>query len=199
MEEHLKAARRLVSYVTSTHDQFLAITPEPVDSYVEAYCDSDFAGDPDTRRSVTGFVIFFCGVAVAWRSKAQKLVTLSSSEAEYVALTDCIKDIIFVRNLLQSIQWKIQGPIVVHVDNIGAIFIANNFSAEGRTKHIDTRLHFIRDLIEQEIVTIKYVRSHDNVADIFTKNVDGATFDRHKTRFVCELTGEVLALTTTPH
>lgn len=199
MEEHLKAARRLVSFVTSTHDQFLAITPEPVDTYVEAYCDSDFAGDPDTRRSVTGFVIFFCGVAVAWRSKAQKLVTLSSSEAEYVALTDCIKDIIFVRNLLQSIQWKIQGPIVVHVDNIGAIFIANNFSAEGRTKHIDTHLNFIRDLIEHEIVTIKYVRSHDNVADIFTKNVDGATFDRHKTRFVCELTGEVLALTTTPH
>jgi hypothetical protein len=180
MEEHLKAARRLVSFVSNTQNQFLSIAPEPVDSYVEAYCDSDFAGDPATRRSVTGFAIFFCGVAVAWRSKAQKLVTLSSSEAEYVALTDCVKDVIFIRNLLQTIQWKIDDTIVVHVDNIGAIFIANNFSAEGRTKHIDTRLHFVRDLIDQSIITIKYVRSHDNVADIFTKNVDGATFDRHK-------------------
>ena len=135
-------------------------------------------------------------MAIYWRSKAQKLVTLSSSEAEYVALTDCVQELIFVRNLLYSIQVKYGETIVVHVDNMGAIFIANNFSATGRTKHIDTRLHFVRELVEDGTITIKYVRSMDNVADIFTKNVDGATFHRLQKRFVCEISGEALALRT---
>lgn len=194
MEEHLKAAKQVVSYVLTTQEEYLSMKPDVGETYVEAYRESDFSGDPDTRRSVTGFVVLFCGVAVSWRSKAQRLVTLSSTVAEYVALTNCVQEVLFLRELLLSLQVEFTQEIVVHVDNIGAIYLMKNFSTTGRTKHIETRLHFIRELVEQGTIAIKFVRSSDNIADIFTKNVECATFDSHKLRFTCDISGEELLL-----
>lgn len=124
IEEHLKAAKHAVSYVLTTQQEYLSIKPDVGETYVEAYCDSDFLGDPDTWRSVTGFVVLFCGVDVSLRSKAQRLVTLSCTETEYVTLTDCVQEVLILRELLLSLQVEFTQEIVVHVDNIGAIFLA---------------------------------------------------------------------------
>mgnify|MGYP003509177695 FL=1 len=97
-----------------------------------------------------------------------------------------------VRNLLLSIGITVELPALLFVDNVGAIFIAKKASTKGRTKHKDIRFHFVRELIEDNIIEIKFVKSDDNTADIFTKNTSRATFLKHRERCVCDLTGEDL-------
>ena len=102
-----------------------------------SYCDSDWAGDPESRISVTVFIIHFLGVPICWRSKAQKGVTLSSSEAEYVAMSEAVKEIRFIFYLLTSMLIEVKFPIIVRCDNVGAIFMAENLSSGVYTKHAD--------------------------------------------------------------
>ena len=108
-----------------------------------SYCNSDWAGDAETRISVTGFIIYLLGVPICWRSKGQKGVTLSSSEAEYAAMSEAVKENRFVYYLLENLGISVKLPINVRIDNIGAIFMVENASSGVRTRHIDTRYHFI--------------------------------------------------------
>ena len=101
---------------------------------VLAYSDSDFGGDKETRISITGFILYLMGVPISWQSKGQKSVTLSSSEAEYVALSEAAKEIKFVYQLLTGMGMKVKLPIVVCVDNLGAVFMSENVLVSQRTK-----------------------------------------------------------------
>ena len=96
------------------------------------YTNSDYAGDKTTRIRVTGYILFFMGVPIIWKSKSQKSFTLSSSEAEYVVLSEAAKEIKFVHQLLLSIGIQVKLPIVVRVDNVGAIFMSKNTSTSGQ-------------------------------------------------------------------
>ena len=102
-----------------------------------AFSDSDYAGDPETRVSIAGFLLYFMGVPISWKSKGMKSVTLSSTEAEFVALSEAAKEVRFVYQVLESVGIKVKLPIVVRVDNIGAIFMSNNVAISQRTKHVD--------------------------------------------------------------
>jgi len=153
---------------------------------MKAFCDSDYAGDKDTRISVTGFVIYVMGALIAWRSRGQKSVTLSSSEAEYVALSEVCTEIMFMKQILDFLKVEVKLPIVVHVDNVGAIYLASNATTSQRTRHIDVRYHFVRDYVEDGIVKIVFVRSEDNDADAFTKNVGKETYSRHTSKYMGE-------------
>jgi hypothetical protein len=178
---HLKDMYRVIKYVLETRERGLRLKPKKLGKWViEAYCDSDFAGDRDTRRSVTGYAIYLNGTLIAWKSRSQKNVTLSSTEAEYVAISEACTAIMYVVHLLKSINCKIEFPITLHVDNMGAIFLANNASTS-RTRHIDTRYHYVRELTEESNPTIKivYCKSSENKADIYTKNVAQDTLNGH--------------------
>ena len=91
-----------------------------------AFSDSDYAGDSDTRKSVSGYVIYLCGVPISWRSKAQRSVTLSSTEAEWIALSEVAKEVLFIAQILKSMGIKIETPIIIRVDNTAAIFLSKN-------------------------------------------------------------------------
>ena len=93
---------------------------------LEAFSDSDFANDKETRISVYGYVIYFCGVPVTWKSKSMRSAVLSTTEAEYVAISEVVKEITFIYQLLESMDVKVPLPIKVRVDNISAIWLANN-------------------------------------------------------------------------
>ena len=93
---------------------------------LEAFSDSDFANDKETRISVYGYVIYFCGVPVAWKSKSMRSVVLSTTVAEYVVISKVVKEIKFIYQLLESMDVKVPLPIKVRVDNIGAIWLVNN-------------------------------------------------------------------------
>ena len=146
---------------------------------LKGYCDSDFAGDTDTRRSVSGFVIYLCGAAISKRSKGQKSVTLSSTEAEYMAVSELATEILYVAGILKFLGIPVEYPIIVNVDNIGAVYLAKNATTGNRTKHIDTRYHFVREYVEDGIIKVRFVRSEENHADIFTKNLNSEKFDKH--------------------
>ena len=173
---------RVMKFVMGSKDLGLKICPnmeEPMWN-LKVYTDSDYAGDKDTRKSVTGYVIYLQGVAISWKSKAQKSVTLSSSEAEYVALAEAGKEIKFVVQVLESLKISVELPIVVKVDNIGAIHMSENPSTGNRTKHVDVKYHYIREMVIDEFVKIMFVRTDDNHADIFTKNVSADVLLRHR-------------------
>ena len=169
---HWKALLRAIKYTLDT--QFLALRIKPKKEEqsfsLEGYSDSDYAGDKDTRISVYGYIIFYNGAPISWKSKSGKSVTLSSTEAEYFAMSEVVKEIMFAKQVLESMGIAVQLPIIVRVDNVGAIYLSKNFALSQRTKHIDIRRHFVREYVEDDIVKIIFVKSELNRADPFTKN-----------------------------
>jgi ribosomal protein L24 len=153
---------------------------------IKSYSDSDYCADKETRRSITGFIVYLMGVPISWKSKGQRGVVLSTTEAEYVAISETVREIKFIIQILESMALIIEYPVIVHVDNVGAIFLANNRTTGERTKHVDIRHHFVREYIEDGMVKIMFVRSRHNDADIFTKNLPGDSYERHVGKFTSE-------------
>ena len=151
---------------------------------ITGYSDADYAGDKDTRRSISGLVIYLCGIPIMWKSKGQKAVTLSSTKSEYYALSELCSEIIFVKQILEFLEVEIEYPIIVKVDNVGAMFLANNPVLSQRTKHILVWQHFIREFVEDGIIKVIFVKSKNNDADIFTKNLSKELFEKHKKRII---------------
>jgi hypothetical protein len=135
-----------------------------------AHCDSDCSGDRDTRLSVAGFVIHPLGAPIAWKSRAQRSVSLSSAEAECRAISEARAEIMCIKQVLEFLGQKVKLPIVVHVGGVGATHLANNATAAGRMKHVDVRHHCVREHTEDGIAKIVFMKSEDNRSDIHTKN-----------------------------
>ena len=173
-EGHMKAMYRVVKYVLDTKEWRFKMNT----SYdykegwrVEAYSDSDYAGDRDTRRSVSGYIITINGCVVSWRSRGQKSVTLSSSEAEFVAASEAVTEMKYIKQVLEGIGEKIDLPMKLKMDNVGAIYMAKNQAPGQRSKHVDIRYNYVKELVENKELEVEFVKSENNLADIFTKNV----------------------------
>ena len=184
----IKEMRRVIKYVLDTRDYGLKIDPvlQGTNGFfdLQTYCDSDFAGDKETRISVAGYVMYLCGAPISWRSKAMKHVTLSSSEAEYVSLSEAAKEVKFIVQLIESMGIDVEKPVVIRVDNIGAIFMANNVTTSPRTKHIDVRYRYVTEFIDNGLVTIKFVKTEENDSDGFTKNLSGDLHEKHQMKMM---------------
>ena len=139
-----------------------------------------------SRKSVYGYVTYYCGAPISWKSKSGDSVTLSSTEAEYYASSETAKELLFIHNLIISMEKNLELPIIMNVDNTGAIYLANNFTTGPRTKHIDIRAHFVRELIINGILKVVFVKSEDNATDIFTKNVSEDLFVKHSNKLMDE-------------
>ena len=126
------------------------------------------------------------GVLLTWRSKSQRSVMLSSSEAEYMELSEAAEEIKFIYQLLQSIGIEIELPIRVRVDNIGAIFMSKNTSTSGCTKHVNVRYRYINEMVLDGFLKIQFVKTKENVADIFTKNVSSETYKKLTPAFLAQ-------------
>ena len=111
---------------------------------------------------------------------------LSSSEAEYVALSEAAKEIKFIYQILVTMGIKVKTPITVKVDNVGAMFMAENKNTNQRTRHIDIRYNFIREFIEDGFLKIIFVKTADNISDGMTKNISGDLYEKHSPKLVCE-------------
>jgi hypothetical protein len=185
-----KELKRVTKFVLDTKTMGLKIHPKLTTDISEweivVYTDSDWAGDKDTRISVTGFIVFMLSVPILWKSKGQRSVALSSSEAEYYALSEAAKDIRFVAQILLTMGIPVRLPIVVRVDNVGAIFMSENVSASSRTKHIDIRYNFVREFVADKFIKIIFVRTEENISDVFTKNVSGDIYEKHCKEFIAD-------------
>jgi hypothetical protein len=181
-EGAFKEMCRVIKFVLDTRDFGLFLFPEALNNdgswHLTMYSDSDWAGDPENRRSISGYILFLMGCPLVWKSKQQSSVTLSSTEAEFVALSEAAKEIKFVTQVLESIGITVQYPVVIYVDNVAAIFMSENVTATHRTRHIDTRFHFVHDFVEDGLILFRFVRTEDNKGDPFTKNVKSEIYDK---------------------
>jgi hypothetical protein len=145
-----------------------------------AYSDADFAANVDDRRSTTGVLLILNGGPISWKSQRQSCVSLSTTESEYVAAAAAAKDVVWMRRLLQDLGCDQAKPTLLFCDNRSAIKLVRNPQFHQRTKHIDVKFHFIRDLQDERVVDVVYVSTENQLADLFTKGLDGPRFRKLK-------------------
>jgi len=131
--------------------------------------------DINDCHSITGYFFKLAGSSVSWLSRAQKTVALSSTEAEYMAISDCCWQAMWITNLFEEIDFPI-SLITSCGDNQGSLFISSNPVQEKWTKHIDIRYHYIWECIEDNKVSVVFISGSDNLADMFTKNLNHLKF-----------------------
>ena len=144
---------------------------------IEAYCDSDWAGDKADGKSTSGCVLRFNGDVMNWLSKKQTSVAMSSAEAEYIAAAEATKELLWYRSWISEVLYEYVTGII-HCDNQAAIILTQNDTIHERSKHIRLRYHFIRDEMKKEHVTIQWVKSANNQVDILTKPLETGVFKR---------------------
>jgi len=178
-EQHWKALYRFVGNLKENKDNIKVTYRRPKELRIVGNVDSDYATNKTNRRSVTGCIITLGGGTIMnWFSQTQRSTTLSSTEAEYCALATGAQDFVFQTMLLEEIT-GVRKPAILLEDNTGAIFLLKNQQVGARTKHIDVRHHFIRELHEDGSLIVKYTESEDNEADIMTKNVVVLLLKKH--------------------
>ncbi|KAM7485260.1 hypothetical protein LguiA_001269 [Lonicera macranthoides] len=172
---HMEAALRVVRYLKNAPGQGLLFSSSN-DFKIRAYCDSDWAGCPLTRRSTTGYCIFLGSSLISWRSKRQKTVSLSSAEAEYRAMTGTCCELAWLRYLLKDLGLADHESAFLYCDNKAALHIAANPVFHERTRHIEMDCHYIRDKIQDGSIITKHVNSKHQLADVFTKALGKENF-----------------------
>lgn len=167
-EMHLQAVKRILRYLRGT-TEFGIIYRKGDEGKLRAYADSDYAGDVDDRKSTSGFVFMLGTGAVSWSSKKQPVVTLSTTEAEFIAAASCACQGVWLRRILGNIGLEQVTSTVIYCDNNSAIKLSKNPVLHGRSKHIDVRFHFLRDLTRDGVVELVYCNTQEQIADIMTK------------------------------
>lgn len=183
---HINAMYRVMRYMLDTPKRGLLLKPtgtwngDPNYEFtILGRSDADWAKDPDTRRSVSGYKTFLEGAPVAYKCAGQRFVTNSSAESELGAATACAQDMLFVMRVLESMGLKVKLPMILEVDNKGAIDWVNSWTVGGRMRHIDVRHAFLRDLREDGLIEVKWISGLENSSDILTKNLPGPAFEKH--------------------
>ncbi|KAF0726646.1 hypothetical protein Ae201684P_013689 [Aphanomyces euteiches] len=176
-DTHWKQAQRVLKYLKGSKSASLEIDGrgQVGDLQLSAYCDADFANGED-RKSISGYVVMYGSCVLSYRSRKQTIVALSTAEAEYIALADCVKELLWFSELLEELGFP-QKTILVHCDNQSAIAIAKNSGQHERTKHISTKYHFVRDNVEKEVIKLQYCPSKMMIADILTKAIPREQFE----------------------
>ena len=167
-ELHMKVAKRALRYLKGSINYGIFYKRGGAEELM-AFTDSDYAGDVEDRRSTSGHVFLMGAGAVAWSSRKQPLVTLSTTEAEFVAAAACACQAIWMRRILKMIGYSQESSTTVRCDNSSAIKLSKNPVMHGRSKHIDVRYHFLRDLTKDGVVELVHCGTQDQVADIMTK------------------------------
>lgn len=170
-KEHWQAMKRIFRYLRGTSNIGL-IYGSDTQCLVTGFSDSDYAGDVDSRRHMTGYVFTLGGSVVSWKATLQSTVTLSTTEVKYMALTEAAKEGIWLKCLIGDLGLH-HDQAIVYCDSLSAICLAKDQVHHERSKHIDVRYHFLRN--EKRIKVMK-VGITDNPADMFTKLVPHSKF-----------------------
>lgn len=181
-QQHWKAAIRVLRYLKSTKSVGIQYGVESKDVKVSAFSDANWASNKDDRRSVSGVMVMINGSPVIFKSRTQHNVSLSTAEAEYVALSLCVQEVLWLKHLLGEMGVEIKAPVPVFEDNQGAIAIAKNEGYQSRAKHIDIRYHFIREHVKAKVIDLQYVESKSQQADFLTKPIATKQFQHLLTK-----------------
>ena len=190
---HKKEMNRVIRWVLDTPNIGLKMDPQferdgegNVIWKMSGICDATWGSSKEDGRSVSGYILYFMGVPISFKSKQQQLVTLSSCKAEYVGISELVKEILFANQLLDYFGLDLELTVKVFVDNQSAIqMVCNNRSGTG-TKHVSCRYHFVREL-HGSVLELIYVESEKNEADMMCKNPTEEVFNRHTPKLVEEV------------
>ena len=179
--DHWIAVKRIFRYLNGSRDMKInyGLKPKhPIPNnhgYTSfdpfAFCDSDWAGDLDQRHSTYGYVFVLNGGPVTWTTRTQKSIAMSTTEAEYVALSETARESIWICRLITDLGHQLDGPIMIRSDNQGAIALSKNPELHKRTKHIEIRYHFIRQQIANDSVMVLFTPTNEQPADMLTKSL----------------------------
>jgi hypothetical protein len=177
--KHWIASKRILRYLKGTAKLGLKYSNNRNDDSITltAYCDADWAGDIDDRKSTTGFVIKINDCTVHWGSKRQTTVALSSAEAEYMSISQTAAELKWFISFSTELNLLTNKTAVLFCDNQSAIAISENDKSHNRTKHIDIRHHFVRDLVKSKQIELKWIESNQQQADILTKSLSVKQFE----------------------
>ncbi|BAH92510.1 Os04g0196500 [Oryza sativa Japonica Group] len=189
-EDHLAAVRRILRYVAGTRCWGIRFGPGARCALpmLVGYSDSDLAGDPDERKSTSGQIFFINGGPVTWQSSKQKVVALSSCEAEYIAAAAATCQGVWLARLLAEVLGdEITAPLL-KVDNQSTISLIKNPVHHDRSKHIDVKYHYIRECAEKKLIEMMFVGTAEQLGDIFTKSLGRTRFQELRSKIgVCSL------------
>ena len=174
-EEHFAYAKGILHYLRSTAARGIKFKDDDVT--LKGYCDSDYAADPDKRRSTGGYVFIITGGAISWASKLLPTVATSTLEAEYMSAAWAAKEALWLRKLMATFEGKVQ-PCKLFCDNQGALALMRNPTCHQRAKHIDVGHHFIRERVARGEISVEYCPTSDMVADVLTKALVKSKHDK---------------------
>ena len=173
-----KAVLRVLIYLRGTAEVGIRFTGD--DLRVYGYSDADWAGDLDSRRSTTGYVIYAAGEPIAWQSKLQSTIAVSTMEAEYMAAFGAIQELIWTKGVLSEMGFDYIDPMILHMDAQSAIALAKNPTHHKRSKHIDIKYHWLREhTYENGTVELKHCATENMVADVMTKALATELHETH--------------------
>jgi hypothetical protein len=173
-KDHLDKALYICRYLVGTQNYRLTYDGAS-EQGLNATTDSNWASDATDRRSQSGYFVKLAGGLISWTSRAQKTIALSSTEAEYMALSDCSRQVVWMHTLMGELGYNLQ-PIPICGDNQGSIFITSNPVTEKRSKHIDIRYHYVREVVNRRLAKIYFIDGDENPADLLTKNLGSVKF-----------------------
>jgi hypothetical protein len=179
---HWTAAKRVLRYLKGTKDKGIMYS-QPTDTssshnHITGYSDASFANNYD-RTSVSGYAFVAAKGVITWGSKKQNIVSLSSTEAEYVCLSDAAREANWLRNLYQEMGFPEEESTLIYGDNQSALAIAENPCYHKRTKHFDIKHHYIRDQVQRGVMKLQYLPTTQMTADIFTKALPRQAHELH--------------------
>ena len=175
--KHWAAIKHLLRYLKGTLDHKLYYSGHLDLNMFTTYCDASHGDCKDTGRSTGGYVMIMAGGAIGWSSKLQGIVALSSTEAEFIAAVEAGKEIAWMRTLLREFGYSITSPSTLHIDNQSAISVSKNPEHHGRMKHLDLRFYWLRDAVNDKMISPSFIPTAEQVADILTKPLPVAKVD----------------------
>ncbi len=163
-----QAIIHLLKYLYNTRNKNILFSGQLVS--LVGYSDSDWAGDPTNMTSTSGYVLFLANAPILWQSKLQPIVALSSTEAEYIALSTTAQETIWLKTLLRELGYQMRIPTTLFCDNQGAIQLTKNGNQRKRTRHVGIKYHHVRNLEEIGEIIVSKMHTSNMIADILTKN-----------------------------
>ncbi|XP_042757982.1 secreted RxLR effector protein 161-like [Lactuca sativa] len=174
-EEHMAVAKQVLRYIKGTMNYGLHYGKDQSQK-LKVFTDINYARDLENRKSTSGYVCLFSGAAICWSSRKQEVVTLSSTEAEYVAATTCTCHCVWLKGILEEVEEN-TGTVEVMCDNCSTIKLSKNPIMHRRTKYIDVRFHYIRELVNKDIIRLNFCGTKEQLADMMTKPLSLAAFE----------------------
>lgn len=188
----MEAQQRMINFIVGTEARGYTNKPDNPGSWdgspdyvfkISGESDSEYAKDP-SRRSVNSGETFLCGALVKMFSKMMPVVALSSMEAELYSIVLTAMDMVFVYHIMRSMGLAVELPMILYADNQGAIGFANNWSVGGRTRHINTKQTYIRELKENGLIKLKHRKGTELIVDNGTKNTQPSAFNQQANQFM---------------